>query len=168
MQAAAKASAEKLKTIKAQLQASKDKIKEKSAEVAELKTKFRKHRHRHPEDKLTKRFSDASSMKKGKLKDDEMARLLEEFSRVNKGSESVSKSVQDSHSPLQESGERTLNYAQVCAKYHLQMHDEENNNKLQIMVDMKWIRRKKISKKEREKSDSLGLPEAGMCSCRWQ
>ena len=104
----------------------------------------------------------ASTMKQGKLKNDEMERLLEEFSRIHKGCETVSKSVQESHSSLQESGERTLNYAQVCAKYHMQMSDEENNKKLQIMVDLKYVRRRKLSKKEREKCESLGLPEAGM------
>jgi hypothetical protein len=76
---------------KAKAKMANDKLKATQDELKLFKEKFRKHRHKNPDDKLSQEFRSVSSKPAGKMKDEELKQILEQFmaNQATKGCERV-------------------------------------------------------------------------------
>jgi hypothetical protein len=96
----------------------------------------------------------------GKLNPEESDKLLQQFVSGNKGGDEESRTsyIEEEVKQNQEV-ENTLNYGKLCEIKNWALKDQTNIEKVQDLLDLTALTRKKISSSERKKLEAKGFPE---------
>lgn len=135
-----------------------EKLKASKEELKVYKEQFRKHRHKHPSDKLSNEFRSVSAKPGGKMKDELLEKLLEQFiaNQAAKGCERVTRNTKQFEESRDSSLNLKMDFRQVRAANALDVFGgDEVNTKIDKLVALGYYTRKAITGKPLKLLDGM-------------
>ena len=137
------------------MKATKTQLTSTTAELRDLKKKFRSFRHKKPNDPLVIEF-------KKKTKPHELEAIMNQWQEREGVHEMVGKIVAKTEENSNQNKTSNLNYLEVCNKYGLDLYDAKNNEKLDTFVSLGWLKRRPLKGKDKTQVEAVGFPT---CAC---
>jgi len=127
-------------------------------EAKEWRRRFRDFRHRHPNHSTTKEFQVATKDKK--FSSDAAEEVLAKFILEQGVSLNEVKYRKVEEEKASSDSVYTMSYLDICIHYKLDPESPETDDKLSKWVKLGWLQRSKLPKKDSNKLEGSGYPEA--------